>query len=176
MSKAPRDVKRERTSKDAPRMQNKLVTVIVVTAFVATVISASAVILFQKFFDRSPAVTAEVPSPPARTAPKYDKFVYYDFPKLTVYLKKSDSSRQPAGLANIRVSAEFADADPLQTTKIAQPRIVDAMQSYLRGCSREDLNGRQGTDMLRQAFLDIVNDAIVPHQANAVLFREIVIQ
>jgi flagellar basal body-associated protein FliL len=50
------------------------------------------------------------------------------------------------------------------------------MQSFLRDCSREELDGRAGTDMLRQAFLTIVNDAILPHQANAVLFKEIVIQ
>jgi flagellar basal body-associated protein FliL len=173
MSKAPRDIKSGRAPKKAPQPQSKLVTAVVATAFVTTIVSASAVILFQKFMD--PGQPAAKIEPQTPVAPKYDSLVYYDFPKLTVYLKQPANTRT-AALANIRVSAEFTDAAPLQSTKMAQPRIVDAMQSYLRECSREQLDGRQGTDMLRQAFLNIVNDAIVPHHANTVLFREIVIQ
>ena len=179
MSKTPQDKKRERpVKKGASRSENKLVTTIVVTAFIATVVSASAVLLLQRVFQADPAPVAQIAPPQAAPTPAQpkagQKFAYYDFPKLTVFLKKGNG-RQPA-LANIRVTAEFVDAESLPTTRTAQPRIVDAMQSFLRGCSREELDGRAGTEMLRQAFLDIVNDAIVPHQANTVLFKEIVIQ
>jgi flagellar basal body-associated protein FliL len=191
MSKTPQDKKREPaakpsikpgirpgTKKSAPRSDHKLVTVIVVTAFIATVVSASAVLLLQRVFSADPAATAQIvppDAPPALVQPKPGQtFVYYDFPKLSVFLKRTNS-RQPA-LANIRVTAEFVDAAPLQVTRSAQPRIMDAMQSFLRECSREELDGRAGTDMLRQAFVQIVNDAIMPHQANTVLFKEIVIQ
>ena len=179
MSKTPQDKKRERpVKKGAPRSENKLVTTIVVTAFIATVVSASAVLLLQRFFAVDPASVAQIAPQQAAPAPAQpkggQKFAYFDFPKLTVFLKK-DAGRQPA-LANIRVTAEFIDADPLPATRTAQPRIVDAMQSFLRECSREELDGRAGTEMLRQAFLTIVNDAILPHQANTVLFKEIVIQ
>ena len=178
MSKIPQDKKREQPKKGAPRSENKFVTIIVVTAFIATVVSASAVLLLQRYFTAVPAPVAQIAPPPAAMTPAQpkagQKFVYMDFPKLTVFLKKN-GSRQPA-LANIRVTAEFIDAASVPVTKTAQPRIIDAMQSYLRGCSREELDGRAGTEMLRQAFLDIVNDAIEPHQANTVLFKEIVIQ
>lgn len=178
MSKTPQDKKREQPKKGVPRSENKLVTIIVVTAFVATVISASAVLLLQRYFTADPAPVAQIAPPPATTMPAQpkagQKFAYYEFPKLTVFLK-SANPRNPA-LANIRVTAEFVSPDSLPVTKAAQPRIVDAMQSFLRGCSREDLDGRAGTEKLRQAFLDIVNDSIEPHHANTVLFKEIVIQ
>lgn len=175
MSKTPQNKKREQPTKGAPRSENKLVTIIVVTAFIATVVSASAVLVLQRFFKADPTPVAQTLPQPAAVQPKAgQKFAYYDFPKLTVFLKKN-GSRQPA-LANIRVTAEFIDAALLPVTKTAQPRIVDAMQAFLRDRSREDLDGRTGTETLRQAFLDIVNNAIEPHQANAVLFKEIVIQ
>jgi len=179
MSKTPQDKKRGPAArKGAPRSDNKLVTTIVVTAFIATVVSASAVLLLQRVFTAGPVTTAQIAppdAPPSRVQPTPGQtFVYYDFPKLTVFLKKTNS-RQPA-LANIRVTAEFIDEAPLQAARSAQPRIMDAMQSFLRECSREELDGRAGTDMLRQAFVEIVNDAIMPHQANTVLFKEIVIQ
>lgn len=179
MSNTPRDKRREQPiKKGAPRSENRLVTIIVMTAFIATVVSASAVLLVQRFFVIDPASVAQIVPPPTAAAPVQpkagQKFAYFDFPKLTVFLKRN-GSRQPA-LANIRVTAEFIDATLLPVTKTAQPRIVDKMQAFLRDRSREDLDGRTGTEMLRQAFLDIVNDAIEPHQANTVLFKEIVIQ
>jgi flagellar basal body-associated protein FliL len=179
MSRTPQDKKRERPKKGAPRSESKLVTLIVVTAFIATVVSASAVLLLQRFFETDPAPVAQIARPqtaPQPAQPKDgQKFSYYDFPKLTVFLKKTNA-RTPA-LANIRVTAEFVSPDSVPVTRAAQPRIVDAMQSFLRGCSREDLDGRDGTEMLRQALLEIVNDAIPQqHAANTVLFKEIVIQ
>ena len=176
MSKTPRAPKGWLAAKKGARSENRLVTAVVLTALITTLVSASAVIFFQKFVESGPTTNIETKVAPAPATPKYDRFVYYDFPKLTVFLKKTDNGQQAAALATIRVSAEFTDAAPLQSTKMAQPRIVDAMQTYLRDCSREDLDGRKGTDMLRQAFLEIVNNAITPQQANAVLFREIVIQ
>lgn len=178
MSKTPRDKKREPAKGGTSRSDNKLVTVIVVTAFIATVVSAAAVLTLQRLFSADPTPSAQIEAPksvPAPAQPKAgQKFVYYDFPKITVVLKKNGN--RPVAMANIRVSAELIDAAALPATKGAQPRIVDAMQSFLRECSREELDERAGTDMLRQAFLTIVNDAIVPYQANAVLFKEIVIQ
>jgi flagellar basal body-associated protein FliL len=166
MSKTPQDSKPARPKKSARHSQNHMVTAVVATAFIATILSAGAVLVFQSL--TRPETTAGAP------APRFEKFAYYDFPKLTVDLKRT-GNRQ-AGLANIRVSAEFSDTEPLQVTRTALPRIVDGMQAYLRERTREELDGRQGTDMLRHAFLTIVNDAIVPHHANTVLFREIVIQ
>jgi flagellar basal body-associated protein FliL len=178
MSRTPQVKKREQSKKGAPKSENRLVTAIVATAFIATAVSASAVLLVQHFFQVDRASVAQIAPPQAAPTPAQpkagQKFAYFDFPKLTVFLKKTNS-RQPA-LANIRVTAEFVDPAVLPVTKTAQPRIVDAMQSFLRDCSREDLDGRAGTEMLRQAFLSIVNDAIEPHQANTVLFKEIVIQ
>ena len=178
MSKPPRDKKSERAHKGAPRSETKFVTVIAVTALIATVVAASAVLLLQHLFARDSAPTALIEPPKAAPLPAQpkvgQKFAYFDFPKLTVFLKKT-GSKQPT-LANIRVTAEFVEAEALPVTRTAQPRIVDAMQSFLRDCSREELDGRTGTEMLRQAFLEIVNKAIVPYQANTVLFKEIVIQ
>jgi flagellar FliL protein len=178
MSKTPQDRKREAAQNGASRTESKLVTVIVVTAFITTVISAAVALMLQRLFTADPTPSAQIEAPksaPAPAQPKAgQKFVYYDFPKMTVVLKKNGN--RPVAMANIRVSAEFIDAEPLPATKGAQPRIVDAMQSFLRECSREELDGRAGTDMLRQAFLGIVNDAILPHRANAILFKEIVIQ
>ena len=175
MSKTPRDTERGRPKKGAPRAESKLVTVIVVTAFIATVVSASAVLLLQRFFEADPVPVAHIaPQQGPVQSKDGQKFSYYDFPKMTVVLKRTGS--RPVAIANIRVTAEFIDAESLPVTRAAQPRIVDAMQSFLRDCSRDDLDGRAGTDMLRQALLTIVNDAIVPHQANTVLFKEIMIQ
>ena len=64
MSKTPQDKKRGHPmKKGAPRSESKLVTTIVVTAFIATVVSASAVLLLQRFFQADPAPVAQIAPP-----------------------------------------------------------------------------------------------------------------
>ena len=56
------------------------------------------------------------------------------------------------------------------------PFILDAMKSHLRGKTRKDIQGRQGTEELRGDLLRIIGNIMKPAQIEAVLFKDILVQ
>ena len=100
--------------------------------------------------------------------------VYYEFPELMVDLKQTTRKRRSPFL-RIRVVAELAQKDE-ERLKLIEVKILDGFQTHLRGQTREDVAGKTGTDKLRAAFLDIVNNAMAPARIEAVLFRQIILQ
>ena len=99
---------------------------------------------------------------------------YCDFPKVTVVLQ--NNTDRTVHSAVISVTAEFADKDALGVCKAAQPRILDALQVFLRNTSYEELQGMAGSESLRAEITNIVNREVGPFRANTVLFKQILIQ
>ena len=138
------------------------------SALAASVLAGASLLIYRLY---GPPNSATAEAAPRKNT---EHVVYYDFPKVTVILK--DARARAAHAATIQVSAEFDDPSALIPSKAAQPRIVDSMQTFLRDRSWEELQGRSGTDLLRNSMLQIVNASIAPHRANQVLFKQILIE
>jgi flagellar basal body-associated protein FliL len=109
---------------------------------------------------------------------KRKNVVYCDFPKVTVVLKNSPTSsvKPVVHSAIIQIAAEFDDVTVLPICKTAQTRVLDSMQGLLRNITFEELQGQEGTERLRVNIVKIVNREIGFKDAEAVLFKQILIQ
>lgn len=100
--------------------------------------------------------------------------VFYEFPVLVVDLKQTSKKRRTPFL-KIKVVAELAPKHE-ERLKLIEVKILDGFQTHLREQTRKDVAGREGTDKLRLAFLEIVNNAMAPGRVEAVHFRQIILQ
>lgn len=100
--------------------------------------------------------------------------VFYEFPVLVVDLKQTSNKRRTPFL-KIKVVAELAPKHE-ERLKLIEVKILDGFQTHLRGQTRKDIAGREGTDKLRISFLEIVNNAMAPGRVEAVHFRQIILQ
>lgn len=100
--------------------------------------------------------------------------VFHEFPVLVVDLKQISKKRR-APFLKIKVVAELAPKHE-ERLKLIEVKILDGFQTHLRGQTRKDIAGKEGTDKLRLAFLDIVNNAMAPGRVDAVHFRQIILQ
>jgi flagellar basal body-associated protein FliL len=100
--------------------------------------------------------------------------VFHEFPVLVVDLKQISKKRRTPFL-KIKVVAELAPKHE-EHLKLIEVKILDGFQTHLRGQTRKDIAGKEGTDKLRLAFLDIVNSAMAPGRVDAVHFRQIILQ
>jgi flagellar FliL protein len=153
----------------APSLWRGTILKTVVATALTTLVLAGASLLIYRIYGPQKSATAK-----AAAQQKADPVVYYDFPKVIVELKASGA--RSVHSATLRVTAEFDDPSALIPSKAAQPRILDSMQTFLRDRSWEELQGRSGTDLLRNSMLQIVNASIAPHRANQVLFKQILIE
>jgi flagellar FliL protein len=111
---------------------------------------------------------------PSPAVEKPKKLAYCDLPKVTVVLK--NEANRTVHSAVIAVSAEFNDPHALAVCKAAQPRILDALQVFLRNTTYEELQGTGGSELLRAETTNIVNREVGPFRANTILFKQILIQ
>ena len=100
--------------------------------------------------------------------------VFHEFPVLVVDLKPTSKKRRSPYI-KITVVAELAPKNE-ERLKLIEVKILDGFQTHLREQTREDVAGKAGTDKLRTAFLDIVNNVMAPGRVEAVLFRQIILQ
>ncbi|GJD93026.1 flagellar basal body-associated protein FliL [Methylobacterium iners] len=78
--------------------------------------------------------------------------------------------------AKIKVALELKDAKVEGEVKPLMPRIEDTFQVYMRELRASDLAGSAGMYRLREELLRRVNVAIHPARAEAVLFKDVVVQ
>lgn len=99
------------------------------------------------------------------------ELVYHDFPDIIADLK--DEGRRPR-YVKLGIIVELpAELRPrLEESRTA---IVDALHAYLRERRAEELVGEAGADRVRAALTGIVNHALAPDQARAVLFRQFIL-
>ena len=99
------------------------------------------------------------------------ELVYHDFPDIIADLK--DEGRRPR-YVKLGIIVELpAELRPrLEENKTA---IIDALHAYLRERRAEELVGEAGADRVREALTAIVNQALAPDQARAVLFRQFIL-
>jgi len=118
------------------------------------------------FAKKDAAKVAEAPPPP--------KPLFVDVPDLIVNMSTQPGERTQ--YLKIKVVLEVKDQPLVQQIQPSLPRMVDIFQTYLREVRPTDLAGSAGMFRLKEELTRRVNATIAPHQVNAVLFKEILVQ
>ena len=101
--------------------------------------------------------------------------VFLEVRDMTVNLGAEPGQQKPSFL-KLRVALELKDAKVEGEVKPLLPRVEDAFQVYMRELRPSDLAGSAGLYRLREELLRRVNVAIHPAKAEAVLFKDVVVQ
>jgi flagellar protein FliL len=100
--------------------------------------------------------------------------VFLDVPDVLVNLSGLPGER--VQYLKVKVVLEVKDQSMVAQITPTMPRVMDLFQTYMRELRATDLNGSMGLFRLKEELTRRVNAAISPHQVNAVLFKEIVVQ
>src|SRR5262245_45497036 len=119
------------------------------------------------FFAAKKEKVAEAP-PPVKPP------VFMEVPEVLVNLSQAPGERTQ--YVKARVVLEVKEQPIVVQIQPLMPRVTDTFQTYLRELRPADLAGSAGLYRLREELTRRVNNAIAPHQVNAVLFREVVVQ
>ncbi len=98
--------------------------------------------------------------------------IYYDLPEIMVDLK---STGRRTRYIKIKVIAEISKTFEPRIGEL-KVKIKDRFQSWLRQQTRKGLTGTKGTEMMRAGLLIILNEILAPDYAEAILFKEILLQ
>jgi len=99
--------------------------------------------------------------------------VFYELPDLLVNIRSDDGR---ASYLKLKLTLEVDSEETVHAIEPAMPRVIDRFQSFLRELRVEDLNGSLGSYRLRLELLRRVNLAVAPHEVQAVLIEEMLIQ
>ncbi len=97
--------------------------------------------------------------------------VYHEFPEILTHLSGGEKSSNHTKL-EIVIELPESHVEVLQDNEAV---IADAIQSYLRGKTREDLAGEAGAERLRTELLVMINQRIAPAEAYDILFKTFLI-
>ncbi|WP_027174368.1 flagellar basal body-associated protein FliL [Methylobacterium sp. 10] len=101
--------------------------------------------------------------------------VFLEVREMTINLT-TEPGQDKQRTAKVKVSLELKDAKVEGEVKPLMPRIEDTFQIYLRELRPSDLAGSAGLYRLREELLRRVNVAIYPARAEAVLFKDVIVQ
>lgn len=99
--------------------------------------------------------------------------VFYSMPEILVNLKSGGSQRVYMKLVAV---LDLPQEQDVKTIQKVLPRVMDAFQSYLRGLSAKDVEGREGLEMLRSELLKRIGPAAAPANVVNVLIKEMLVQ
>ena len=149
---------------DAPSGGKKR-KLIMIGAAVLVLLGGGAGGYFLFFQKKEPTKTADLPPP---------KPLFVDMPDLLVNMSTQPGERTQ--YLKIKVVLEVKDQPLVAQIQPNIPRMVDIFQTYLREVRPTDLSGSAGMFRLKEELTRRVNSTIAPHQVNAVLFKEILVQ
>ena len=109
----------------------------------------------------------------SRPPPNPEDFVFFDLPDMVVNLETGERRQ---GLMSLKITLELGSDADIPTIERVMPRVTDAFQVFLRGLSRDDLEGSVGLQRIKEELLRRVNAAAYPAQVQDVLFRELLVQ
>jgi flagellar FliL protein len=148
----------------APKSKKKL---IIIAAAALLVLGGGGAGGYFFLFAKGKDKVAEAP-PPAKPP------VFMEVPEVLVNLSQAPGERTQ--YVKARVVLEVKEQPIVVQIQPLMPRVTDTFQTYLRELRPADLAGSAGLYRLREELTRRVNSAIAPHQVNAVLFREVVVQ
>ncbi|GJD29962.1 hypothetical protein PMNALOAF_1204 [Methylobacterium adhaesivum] len=162
MAKKPKKAAAEGAEDEAPAGSKKKLIIIAAVALLAL---GGGGVFFMKKSAAHGAASAEVKAP----------IVFLEVREMLINLS-NEAGQDKARFAKIKLSLELKDAKVEQEVKPLMPRIEDTFQVYLRELRASDLAGSAGLYRLREELLRRVNIAIFPARAEAVLFKDVVVQ
>jgi len=110
----------------------------------------------------------------AQAATPAKSAAFVDLPEMTVNLATADKERQQ--YVRMSVALEVGSPELVEAIKPLLPRVIDSFQTHLREMRPSDLRGSAGAYRLKEELLRRVNVAIAPARADAVLFKDVVVQ
>lgn len=102
-----------------------------------------------------------------------EKAVFYTLPEFLVNLNSGGKSN--ASFLKTTVILEVAHKADIPKIEGNLPRLIDAVNTYLRELRPSDLAGSAGLQRLREEILLRANKALVDVKINDVLFKEIIV-
>lgn len=108
-----------------------------------------------------------------KSAKKAAKYGYYDLPEMVVNLS-SDQGRKH--FLKVNATLQVQDRKTVAFLKPYEPALLDAFQGYLRELRMGDLEGSAGLFRLKSELLKRVNTTVYPQKAEAILFKQIIVQ
>jgi flagellar FliL protein len=109
---------------------------------------------------------------PARL-PRVTGIVFVDMPDMIVNLAADEGRLR---YMKLRFSLQLDDPTDAEATKAMTPKILDAVQLYLRALKVEEVAGSQGLQRLKEELKARVNLVIAPVRIEDVLFKELLVQ
>lgn len=98
---------------------------------------------------------------------------YYEMPEFLVNLSTTGSK---VSFLKMKVTLELKGHEDVAEVDQKKPRVLDAINTYLRELRSSDLSGSAGIYRLREELLLRVNKALHPTQVTDILFSEIIVQ
>ncbi|MBL8537721.1 MAG: flagellar basal body-associated FliL family protein [Hyphomonadaceae bacterium] len=114
-----------------------------------------------------------IPGPNGTTIAYGENVIFVSLPEMLVNITGPDG--RPAYL-KLRLTLEAPDDAAVTALTEHVPRISDQFNGFLREMRTDDLSGSAGAYRLRLELLRRVNLVIAPHQINAVLIEEMLVQ
>lgn len=151
----------------SPQKKSKLKLIVIAAAALAVLGGGGAggyFFFFGKKHEEEHHAKAEPAKPP----------VFMEMPEILVNLSQAPGERTQ--YIKARVVLEVKEQPMVAQITPMLPRVTDTFQTYMRELRPADLTGSAGLYRLREELTRRVNTAISPHQVNAVLFREVVVQ
>lgn len=102
-----------------------------------------------------------------------EKAVFYTLPEFLVNLNSTGKGN--ASFLKTTVILEVAHKEDIAKIEGNLPRLIDAVNTYLRELRPSDLAGSAGIQRLREELLLRANKALVDVKVNDVLFKEILV-
>jgi len=102
-----------------------------------------------------------------------EKPVFYTLPEFLVNL---NSSGKQVNFLKCTVILEVPHQNDIKNIEANLPRLVDALNTYLRELRPSDLAGSAGIQRLREELLLRANKSLSPVKINDVLFKEVIVQ
>lgn len=112
---------------------------------------------------------SEAPDPKRKVV----KYGYYDLPEMVVNLSSEQGRKH---FLKVNVTLQVQDRKTVAMLKPYEPALQDAFQGYLRELRVEDLEGSAGLFRLKSELLKRVNTTVYPQKAEAILFKQIIVQ
>ncbi|MEX0693095.1 MAG: flagellar basal body-associated FliL family protein [Rhodospirillales bacterium] len=100
------------------------------------------------------------------------KPVFHSLPEIRTDLKTNECR---APFLRAVVDVQLAPED-IARLKDAQPQVMDAILTHLRGQERQGMVGKEGSERLRFELVQIIENIIKPAKVHTVLFKDLVVQ
>jgi flagellar protein FliL len=102
-----------------------------------------------------------------------EKPIFYTLPEFLVNL---NTGGKQSSFLKATVILEVAQQGEVPQVEANLPRLLDAINTYLRELRPSDLAGSAGIQRLREELLLRANKTLAPIKINDVLFKEIIVQ